>query len=115
MSNPLAYEKTRLGNYGWADNFVGNAYVELEVIPGLKIRSTLGGKLAYWGDESFTPVFYLNASATNTQNNIFRNTRKGFGWNIENTISYSKVINEHDLAYWLVKGLILTIFLAVQM
>ena len=96
MSNPLAYIKTRLGNYGWSDNFVGNAYLELEVIKGLKIRSTLGGKLAYWGVESFNPVSYLNSSTINAVNSLFRERNKGFGWNIENIISYTKEINGHN-------------------
>ncbi len=96
MSNPLAYEQTRLGNYGWSDNFVGNAYLEIEPIAGLKVRSTLGGKLAYWGSYSFTPVAYLNPSFVITQNNISKNTNKGFGWNLENTISYDKEIGGHN-------------------
>ncbi|MES2486674.1 MAG: SusC/RagA family TonB-linked outer membrane protein, partial [Bacteroidota bacterium] len=29
MTNPLAYIQTRLGNYDWADNFVGNAFIEI--------------------------------------------------------------------------------------
>lgn len=96
MSNPLAYIQTRLGNYGWSDNFVGNAYLELEAIKGLKIRSTLGGKLAYWGSESFTPVFYFNSSTINPNNSLTRNTNRGFGWNIENTVSYTKQIDDHN-------------------
>ena len=104
MSNPLAYIQTRLGNYSWSDNFVGNAYLEVEPIKGLKVRSTLGGKLAYWGDESFTPVSYLNSSTINLKNNIFRSTNKGFGWNIENTASYSKKISNHSFSVLLGQG-----------
>lgn len=96
MSNPLAYIQTRLGNYGWSDNFVGNAYLELEVLKGLKIRSTVGGKLAYWGSESFNPVSYLNSSTINAVNSLGRGTNKGFGWNVENTISYTKQIGDHN-------------------
>jgi TonB-linked SusC/RagA family outer membrane protein len=98
MSNPLAYQQTRLGNYGWSDNFVGNAYVELEPIEGLKFRSTLGAKLAYWGYESFTPVSYLNAATIVSQNNISRGKNKGFGWNVENTVSYSKTLKKHNFS-----------------
>jgi TonB-linked SusC/RagA family outer membrane protein len=104
MSNPLAYIQTRLGSYGWSDNFVGNAYLEVEPIKGLKVRSTLGGKLAYWGNEGFTPVFYLNASTINLKNNISRNTSKGFGWNIENIVSYTKNIKEHNFSVLLGQG-----------
>ncbi|APZ44836.1 SusC/RagA family TonB-linked outer membrane protein [Polaribacter reichenbachii] len=96
MSNPLAYEQTLLGNYGWSDNFVGNAYLEFEPIEGLKFKSTLGGKLAYWGYDSYTPVSYLNAATITTQNNISRGRNKGFGWNLENIVSYSKEIKNHN-------------------
>ena len=105
MSNPLAYQETRLGGYGWADNFVGNAYVEVEPIEGLKFRSTIGGKLAYWGYESFTPVSYLNASSIVTQNNISRGSNKGFGWNLENIVSYTKTIEKHNFSALLGQGL----------
>ncbi|ULC58011.1 TonB-dependent receptor [Flaviramulus sp. BrNp1-15] len=104
MSNPLAYQQTLLGNYGWADNFVGNAYLEFEPIEGLKFRSTLGGKLAYWGYQSYTPVSYLNASFITPQNNISRGTNKGFGWNIENTVSYSKTLGSHNFSILLGQG-----------
>jgi TonB-linked SusC/RagA family outer membrane protein len=104
MSNPLAYIKTRLGNYGWSDNFVGNAYLEVEPIKGLKFRSTLGGKLAYWGNEGFTPVFYLNAATINLKNSISRNTSKGFGWNIENIVSYARSVKEHNFSLLLGQG-----------
>ncbi|AOR26163.1 TonB-dependent receptor [Formosa sp. Hel3_A1_48] len=104
MSNPLAYQKTRLGNYGWSDNFVGNTFVEYEPIEGLKLRSTVGAKLAYWGYKSFTPVSYLNAATIVNQNNISRGTNRGLGWNLENTISYSKKIKDHNFTVLLGQG-----------
>ncbi|MFI2742802.1 SusC/RagA family TonB-linked outer membrane protein [Zhouia sp. PK063] len=104
MSNPLAYEKTRLGNYDWSDNFVGNVYVNVEPIKGLNIKSTLGGKLAYWGTESYTPVSYLNSSTVTSLNSIYRSSNRGFGWNLENTISYAKTIGDHDFTILLGQG-----------
>lgn len=104
MTNPLAFTQTRLGNHSWSDNFVGNAYVEVEPFANLKIRSTFGGKLAYWGGQSFNPVAFLTSSFVTSQNSISRNTNKGFGWNIENTISYSKVLGGHDFNVLLGQG-----------
>ena len=104
MSNPLAYQNTRLGNYGWSDNFVGNTFVEYEPIEGLKLRSTVGAKLANWGYKSFTPVSYLNAATIVNQNNISRGTNRGLGWNLENTISYSKKIKDHNFSVLLGQG-----------
>ena len=104
MTNPLAYLQTRLGNYGWSDNFVGNIYVNLELIPGLNVKSTLGGKLSYYGYESFTPVSYLNSSTITSQNNISRGSNRGFGWNMENTISYLKELGKHNFSILLGQG-----------
>lgn len=95
MSNPLAYIQTRLGNYGLSDDFVGNAYLEIKPIENLVFKTTLGGKLAYWGSQGFTPLFYLNASNKTTQNSLSRSTNQGLGWSIENTLTYSKQIGGH--------------------
>jgi len=97
ITNPLAYISTRLGNYNWAHNVVGNVYGELEPLKGLKLRSTLGTKVAFYGNESFTPVFYLNSSTTNNQNNYNRGSTRLFNWNIENTASYTRVFGKHTL------------------
>ncbi|MDP2613925.1 hypothetical protein Q8W27_16790, partial [Oceanobacter sp. 2_MG-2023] len=78
--------------------------VEYEPIKGLTFRSTLGAKLAYWGYQNYTPVSYLNASSIVTQNNISRGTNKGFGWNIENIVSYAKSINKHNFNILLGQG-----------
>ncbi len=96
MTNPLAYEQTRQGNYGWSDNIVGNIYAELEPLKGLVIRSDLGLKLAFWGDVSFTPVYYLNAATSVIENNYFRSENRGFMYNWENTASYARKIKKHD-------------------
>ncbi|MEC7265267.1 MAG: TonB-dependent receptor [Bacteroidota bacterium] len=104
MTNPLAFTRTRLGNRSWSDNFVGNAYFEVEPIKNLRVRSTFGGKLAYWGGQSFNPVAFLTSSFVTSQNSLSRNTNKGFGWNIENTASYTKEIGEHDFTALLGQG-----------
>lgn len=96
MTNPLAYIQTRLGNHGWSDNIVGNVYGEIGIIEGLKIRSTLGSKLSFWGDESFTPVYYLNTVTQRAQNDFSRGSHRGFDWNLENTISYTRSIEGHN-------------------
>lgn len=104
MTNPLAYVQTRLGGNNWSDDFVGNAFVEIAPITGLKFKTSLGGKLAYWGSEGFTPQFYLNASSLASQNNLSRSTNQTLGWNIENTASYTKTIKGHDFTILVGQG-----------
>jgi TonB-linked SusC/RagA family outer membrane protein len=97
LTNPIAFIHTRNGNYNYANDFVGNAYLEAEVMKGLKIRSTLGFKMANWGNESFTPIYYLNSSQKTTQTSYARGMNSAFNWNQETTISYSKSIGLHNL------------------
>ncbi|MBK6264337.1 TonB-dependent receptor [Marivirga sp. S37H4] len=97
MSNPLAYIQTRLGNYGWSDNIVGNAFVEMEPLKGLVFRSTIGTKLAFWGGESFTPRYYLNASTNTSQTSFNRSTNRRRDYNLENTLAYTREFGNHNL------------------
>ena len=104
MTNPLAYMQTRLGGFNWSDDFVGNAYLEATITKDIKVRSTLGAKRAYWGNQGFTPVFYLNATNKVSQNNYGKQENRSFNWNIENTLTYSKQFNDHDFTLLLGQG-----------
>ncbi len=104
MTNPLAYIQTRLGATNWSDDFVGNAFLEISPIKGLKFKTSLGGKLAYWGSQAFTPQFYLNASSLASQNNLYRSTNQTLGWNIENVASYSSLIGKHNFTFLVGQG-----------
>ena len=104
MTNPVAYVNTRLGNYNWSDDFIGNAFLEITPIKDLKFRSTLGLKRAFWGDESFTPKFFLSNNVNTVQNSLSRNTNEAAAWNIENTLAYTKGIGEHNFTILLGQG-----------
>ncbi len=100
MTNPLAYIQTRMGNYGWSHNFVGNVYVEIEPIEGLKFRSSIGAKLAFYGSESFTPIYYLSATQKNTVNaSFYRDNNQGLIWNWDNTLSYARSFGLHNFDF----------------
>ncbi|WP_448702437.1 TonB-dependent receptor [Mucilaginibacter sp. AW1-3] len=104
ITNPLAYISTKLGNYTWAHNVVGNASLEIQPIKGLRLKSTLGTKIAFYGTEAFSPQYYLNSSSTNSQNNYNRQSTRLFNWNIENTASYTKTIKKHSITALLGQG-----------
>jgi TonB-dependent starch-binding outer membrane protein SusC len=99
MSNPLAYIQTQLGNYGWSHNIVGNVYTDIEPISGLKFRSSIGAKLAFYGSESFKPIYYLSATLNNQSvNNFYRDDAQGLIWNWDNTLSYTRSFGLHNLS-----------------
>ena len=104
MTNPMAYIQTRLGGYGWSDDIVGNAFLEATPIKGLKIRSSIGAKKAYWGNIGFTPLFLLSSTVSTNKNSYNKGENKVFNWNIENTITYDKSIGQHDFTLLVGQG-----------
>ena len=97
MKNPLAVIKNKHGNYGWDHNIVGNAFADITPIKGLVIHSSFGTKLAFYGSESFTPVAFYNTATSINQSNLTRTENYVVNWNIENTVSYSRAFNRHNV------------------
>ncbi len=105
MTNPIAYQKIRLGNFDSSDDFVGNAFLEVTPVTNLKFKSTIGAKLSYWGGDFFTPKYYLSATTGATKNTLSRGSNTGLGWNLENTAIYSKNIQQHHVSALVGQGL----------
>ena len=93
--NPVAALAVAQGR-SWSDKVVGNAFVEAEIINGLKIRSQGGVDLAFWGGDGFTPIYYLNSINQTTITSYNRTINRGLFWSLENTLSYSKAIDKHN-------------------
>ena len=104
MTNPLAYVQTRLGGFDWSDDLVGNAYMEAKVSNQFKFRTTIGGKIAYWGNQSFTPVYYLSPTSKVTENSYSQSENSSFSWNIENTATYTNSFKNHNFTVLLGQG-----------
>jgi TonB-dependent starch-binding outer membrane protein SusC len=104
MTNPIAYIQTRLGGYGWSDDIVGNVYLEAAPIKGLKVRSTVGIKKAYWGNIGFTPLYFLSSTVSTNKNSYSKGENKVFNWNVENTLTYNRKIGNHDFTVLLGQG-----------
>jgi TonB-linked SusC/RagA family outer membrane protein len=104
MTNPLAYIQTRLGNYNWDHNIVGNAFAELEPLKGLRVRSTFGTKLAFYGNDGFTPLAYFSTSSRNSRSTFARSTSYSLAYNLENTVSYTRDFNKHNVTLLLGQG-----------
>jgi TonB-linked SusC/RagA family outer membrane protein len=97
-TNPLAYIKINKGNgYSWSHNIIGDAYLSVLPIRGLEIKSTIGTKLAFWGSNSFNPIYYLNGSSSNAITNFYRDAENLFIWDWENTASYNRHIGLNNI------------------
>jgi TonB-linked SusC/RagA family outer membrane protein len=93
--NPVAASSIANG-LGWADKFVSTVYGEYEIIKNLKIRSSFGSDLAYWGNNDFTPAHYLNTTNVLDTNYVGAGFNRGFTWIFDNTITYDfKIQDDH--------------------
>ncbi|MDZ7881010.1 MAG: TonB-dependent receptor [Saprospiraceae bacterium] len=95
--NPAAAIAVSQG-YSWADKIVTNAFVEVEPIKGLKFRSTYGADIAFWGANNFRPIYYLNAANRSDVTSYNRSQSRGLYWIWNNTLSYSKLIGQHNFS-----------------
>jgi TonB-dependent starch-binding outer membrane protein SusC len=94
-TNPLAYEKTQQ-SYNWSHNFISNAFLAVTPIKGLEVRTSIGTKLAFYGTNGFSPIYYLNASTSNSITNLNVSSAQVFLYNWQNTASYSHSIGLHN-------------------
>lgn len=83
-------------DYGWSDKIVNNTYAELEILPGLKARTSMGIDLAFYGANGFTPSHYLNATNFLDTNAVYSNFNRAFTWIWDNTLTYTKSIDKHN-------------------
>lgn len=104
MTNPIAYIQTRLGQYFWSDDIVGNAFLEVTPVSTLKFRSTVGVKKAYWGNLGFSPQYFLSNTVQSNKNSYSKGENRSFNWNIENTLTYSNTFGDHDITVLVGQG-----------
>lgn len=104
MTNPLAYIQTRLGGYNWSDDFIGNAYLEVAPVKGLRFRSTVGVKKAFWGNLGYTPLYLLSSTVSTNKNSYSKGENRSTNWNVENTATYNRRFGSHDFTVLLGQG-----------
>jgi TonB-linked SusC/RagA family outer membrane protein len=104
ISNPLAYIQSKLGNNNWEHNIVGNAFAELTPIKGLRIRTTIGTKLSFYGNDNFNPLYYFTSSSKNDKASFSRSMTNAIAYNIENTATYTRAFGKHDFSILVGQG-----------
>lgn len=104
MTNPLAFQQTQMGRYRWSDDIIANVFAEVKLHKNLTFKSSMNGKLSYWGNQAFTPTNYLSSAARNDFNSLFRQTEKKFEWSTENTLTYQNKFGLHSINALLGQG-----------
>jgi TonB-linked SusC/RagA family outer membrane protein len=72
------------------DKFVGSLWAELDVLPGLKFKSSYGFDLAFWGKDGYQFPYFLATQGKNiTQSSVWSEMNRGHTWLVENVLTYN--------------------------
>ncbi len=99
IANPVAMLNAPGKGQGNADKFVSTFWGEIDVMKGLKFKSSYGVDLAFWGNDGYSfPHFLATQGKDVTQSSVYSNMHRGFTWQVENTLTYTKKIaDKHNI------------------
>lgn len=85
------------------DKIIGSFFAEVEVLKGLKFKSTYGVDLSFWGEDEYAFPYYLSQQTRleNTFDSFARSQmNRGYAWQIENVFSYNETFGGvHNLGW----------------
>ncbi|MCK7554766.1 TonB-dependent receptor [Chitinophaga sedimenti] len=96
-TNPVALMYYQYNNKTKSDRFLGNAYLEIEPIKGLKLRSDFGLDANFVAGNAFFPAYNLSTNVVNNHSRAAQDMGRYATWNWDNTISYQRAFGQHNL------------------
>jgi TonB-linked SusC/RagA family outer membrane protein len=94
--NPVANRDGLKDNSAFQTSGFGNLYIEFDPIPGLTLRSSIGGSYNNYASRNYTRWQYEN-SENNSAFGFNQNSGYGFSYTFTNTASYKKTFGDHSL------------------
>ncbi|CAG5069572.1 TonB-dependent receptor P39 [Dyadobacter sp. CECT 9623] len=94
--NPVASRDGLKDNNAFAGNGFGNFYAELDVIPGLTLRSSIGGQYSNYANRGFNRLQYEN-SENNSAFGYNEGSGHRFSWTFTNTLNFKKQLGLHNV------------------
>ncbi len=80
-----------------SDRIFGAVYGEVEIIPGLKAKSTLNLDLTNANQRSFRPEYFLSVNDNNQRNSVTFQNFRWFNYQWDNILTYETTLSEkHD-------------------
>ncbi len=95
LSNPVALLE-RIENTSKALSLLANAFVEVKLIDGLKYKFNVGLTEDHGSSRLYTGIYH-DGNAGNAMPDLSEGTSTGNSWLVENTLSYSRKLNRHQI------------------
>ena len=93
MPNPVAMLHQPTDTY-YSDKIVAGGYAELEIIKGLRLKSSVGADLLVSKDDGFEIPYYMNSNHQSTGSSVWSTMTRATSWQLENTLSYEFTLGE---------------------
>ncbi|MDD4609123.1 MAG: SusC/RagA family TonB-linked outer membrane protein, partial [Bacteroidaceae bacterium] len=101
IANPVGMLNQPSSTQNNEDKFVGTVWAEIDILPGLKFKSSYGFDLAFWGADSYTFPYFLATQGKNLDySTVQSEMNRGYKWQVENVLTYSTTIAEkHHVSF----------------
>ena len=98
--NPLAMLFYNRSNFQWGkgNTITGNAYVNIEPVKNLRIRSSFGINSWFGNNRIWAPTYKLATQYNNANDRVEQTMYQGINFTLTNTISYDFTIAEHKIS-----------------
>ena len=96
QTNPLAmlfYNRSKF-QWGKGNNITGNAYINLEPIKNLRIRSSFGISAWFGHGRNWSPTYALSSQYNNANDAVQQTMYQGISYTWTNTISYDFTVGD---------------------
>ncbi|MDF9831167.1 TonB-dependent receptor [Parabacteroides sp. PF5-6] len=99
IANPVGLLNQPRSEKSNDDKFVGSLWAEIDVLPGLKFKSSYGFDLAFWGTDGYEFPYFLASQGKNiTQSSVWGQMNRGYTWLVENVLTYNNTFaDKHNL------------------
>jgi len=96
MVNPVA-SLSLPGTKYWTNKFVAGFSGEVQIWDNIRFKSTLGADMSFWGNDGYTPLFYLGSNNKADHSTAFSESDHSLVWQVENTLTWDKTWDKHSL------------------
>ena len=99
QTNPLAmlfYNRSKF-QWGKGNTITGNAYINIEPVKNLMIRSSFGINSWFGNSRSWTPTYKLGSNFQSLNDAVAQSMNQGINYTWTNTVSYNFAIGDNKL------------------
>lgn len=97
LTNPLADMQVNHNQRTSPQNFSANFNLDIDILPGLKFKTTYGTEWVFNSVKNVVPVYDLNATSKNATSRVEDSKSESSFWQWENVLSYNKTFGKHNV------------------